>query len=83
MTQQGENLEDVVKIGQKIKVEGDLKGLGNIIIDGFVEGNVETNEDVFIGEQARVNANIKAKNAEISGEDLQETAEGKESVLSK
>lgn len=55
-------------IGPSIKVKGNFNGKGNIIIDGTLEGSLKTDANVFIGEKARVNANIDANEALISGE---------------
>jgi cytoskeletal protein CcmA (bactofilin family) len=55
-------------IGPSIKVKGNFNGKGNIVIDGALEGSLKTDANVFIGEKARVNANIDANEALISGE---------------
>jgi cytoskeletal protein CcmA (bactofilin family) len=55
-------------IGPSIKVKGNFHGKGNIVIDGSLEGSLKTDANVFIGEKAKVNANIDANEAFISGE---------------
>lgn len=55
-------------IGPSIKVKGNFNGRGNIVIEGILEGSLKTDANVFIGEKARVNANIEASEAFISGE---------------
>lgn len=55
-------------IGPSIRVKGNFNGKGNIVIDGVLEGSLKTDANVFIGEKARVNANIDANEALISGE---------------
>ncbi len=55
-------------IGPSIKVKGNFHGQGNIIIEGSVEGSVKTNGFLLIGEKAKINASIEAKDAKIGGE---------------
>ena len=55
-------------IGPSIKVKGNFNGKGDIVIEGVLEGSLKTDANVFIGEKARVNANIEASEAFISGE---------------
>jgi len=55
-------------IGPSIKVKGNFNGKGDIVIEGILEGSLKTDANVFIGEKARVNANIEASEAFISGE---------------
>jgi len=50
-----------------VKVEGELASEGNIRIDGQVTGNVQTTQNLAVGEQAVIIANIKALNAVIAG----------------
>lgn len=55
-------------IGPSVKVKGNFKGTGNIIVDGQLDGSLKTTNVLFVGEQAKINANIEAKEAKISGE---------------
>lgn len=55
-------------IGSSIKVKGNFNGQGDIIIEGVLEGSLKTESNVFIGEQAKINANIEALEVLISGE---------------
>lgn len=55
-------------IGASIKVKGNFQGQGNIIVEGSLEGSLKTASDVFIGDQAKVVANIESKGAVINGE---------------
>ncbi len=55
-------------IGASIKVKGNFNGQGDIVIEGMLEGSLKTEANVFIGEKAKVNANIEASEAMISGE---------------
>ncbi len=55
-------------IGASIKVKGNFQGQGNIIIEGTLEGSLKTNANLFIGEKAKVIANVEAKDAIVNGE---------------
>lgn len=55
-------------IGASIKVKGNFNGQGDIVIEGALEGSVKTAANVFVGEKARVSANIDASEALINGE---------------
>lgn len=54
-------------IGPSVKVKGDFNCQGSMIIEGIVEGNLKTENDLYIGEKSKIIADIKAKNAKISG----------------
>lgn len=54
-------------IGPAIKVKGNFNGKGNTIIEGELEGSLKTDADVFVGSNANILANIKAKTAKIGG----------------
>lgn len=55
-------------IGASIKVKGNFQGQGNIIIEGALEGSLKTDSNLFVGEKAKVVANIESKDAIINGE---------------
>lgn len=55
-------------IGPSVKVEGDLNANGNIIIEGSVSGNITTDKDITIGQNANIIADVKAGNATIAGQ---------------
>jgi cytoskeletal protein CcmA (bactofilin family) len=55
-------------IGASIKVKGNFHGQGNIIIEGQLEGNLRTDANLFVGEKAKIVANIEANDAIINGE---------------
>lgn len=55
-------------IGPAIKVKGNFNGKGNIVIEGVLEGSLKTDANVFIGEKAKLNANIEANEAFVAGE---------------
>jgi len=54
-------------IGPSVKVEGNFKGEGDLLIDGVLIGNLETENNLKVGSGAIIEANIKANNAFISG----------------
>lgn len=55
-------------IAEGVKVEGNFVSHGNIIIDGAVKGSIKTDQDLRVGEKAKVTANVVATNVLISGE---------------
>jgi cytoskeletal protein CcmA (bactofilin family) len=55
-------------IGASIKVKGNFHGQGNIVIEGMLEGSLKTDANIFIGEKARVVANVEAKDLVVNGE---------------
>ncbi|MCX6797637.1 MAG: polymer-forming cytoskeletal protein [Candidatus Falkowbacteria bacterium] len=55
-------------IGSSIKVKGNFHGQGNIIIEGSLEGSLKTEANLFIGDKAKIVANIEAQEAIINGE---------------
>ncbi|MCD4704979.1 polymer-forming cytoskeletal protein [bacterium] len=62
------NIKDTETIiGESVMVEGEFNGHGNVIIEGKLNGNLNTDGHVLVGEKAEINANIKASSAFISG----------------
>jgi cytoskeletal protein CcmA (bactofilin family) len=55
-------------IGASIKVKGNFQGQGNIIVEGALEGSLKTDANLFIGDRAKITANIESKDAIINGE---------------
>jgi len=55
-------------IGASIKVKGNFHGQGNIVIEGQLEGSLKTEANLFVGEKAKIVANIEADDAIINGE---------------
>jgi len=58
---------DDTVIGHSIKIEGDLVSNGSIVVEGEVVGSLKTEQTLRVGERAKVVAEIKAKEAFISG----------------
>jgi cytoskeletal protein CcmA (bactofilin family) len=54
-------------IGHSVKVDGNFRGDGNVIIEGEVKGSVKTKKDVKVGERAMIKASIDAANAFVAG----------------
>ncbi len=54
-------------VGTSVKLKGNLKSDGDIIIDGIVTGELKTKGSVIIGPNANIIANIKAKDITVSG----------------
>lgn len=68
-------------IGAGVKVQGELTGEGDMIIDGLVHGTIQTSGDVTIGANGRIVAPIKGGNITIHGEvEGPITAEGEVSI---
>lgn len=54
-------------VGTSVKLKGNIKSDGDIIVDGIVTGEIKTKGSVIIGKNANVLANIKASNITVSG----------------
>jgi cytoskeletal protein CcmA (bactofilin family) len=54
-------------IGADVNVKGNLKNKGSIQINGTVEGEIKSDENITVGESAIVTGPIAAKNVLISG----------------
>ncbi len=55
-------------IGQDTRIEGKIVTSGSLRIDGEVDGDIQGEGDVVIGETGHVRAGIKAVNLIIAGE---------------
>ncbi len=54
-------------IGPSVKVEGDFRATGNVLIEGIVHGGLSTDKDLRVGKDAEIVANVVAENAFIAG----------------
>ena len=68
----GRKKEEIVEdidslIGENIKIIGKIEGKGNIRIDGTVEGDIDYDGNIVIGEAGNINGNIKASNISLAG----------------
>lgn len=68
-------LEETIKggetetiIGPSVKVEGDFHGEGSIVVEGQVTGTLKTNQNLKIGSNAKIKADIEASNVLVAGE---------------
>lgn len=66
VTMNRDKVETIIGIG--VTVKGNLISSSPLRIDGVVEGNIECQSDVYIGQDAKVVAEIKAANISIAGE---------------
>lgn len=46
---------------------GDLRVLGGMIVEGDIDGNIETSGNIIVGDKARIRGNIVARAATIRG----------------
>lgn len=61
------DLRDTI-IAQGVRVEGDFNSKGNVIIEGSVIGSIKTNNNLHVGERAKISASVSAKDAFVAGE---------------
>lgn len=54
-------------IGENIKIIGKIEGQGNLRIDGFVEGDIDYDGNIVVGESGKVYGNIKASDISLAG----------------
>jgi len=62
------NKEIETIIGPSVQVEGNFNSKGNVVIEGGLKGTLKTVKNIKIGDDAKINANIAANNAIVSGE---------------
>ena len=54
-------------IGENIKIIGKIEGSGNLRIDGIIEGDVDYNGSITLGETGKVKGNIICEDIVIAG----------------
>ncbi len=54
-------------VGKGSSIKGDLRVNGFIRIDGDIDGNLETDGAVIVGEKARIRGNLNAKSVIVGG----------------
>ena len=54
-------------VGATVKIEGDLVSEGDIKVDGLVAGKIKTSKNLFVGPMAKIEADVEAQNAILSG----------------
>lgn len=62
-----ENTTDTI-IGINVTLKGNLHNKGSIQVNGNVEGEVRSDENILIGETAKIKGPVVAKKIEVSGE---------------
>ncbi|MCX6808883.1 MAG: polymer-forming cytoskeletal protein [Candidatus Berkelbacteria bacterium] len=62
-----ENSVDTI-IGVNVTLKGNLYNKGSIQVNGSVEGEVKSDENVIVGESAHIKGPVIAKKIEVSGE---------------
>lgn len=55
-------------IGPSVKVEGNFVGEGNVIVEGIVSGSLKTNNNLRVGKEAKIKAEVEAANLFLAGE---------------
>ena len=61
--------EEKTVIGERISIEGQIKGGEHLVIEGEMKGNVEMEKHNFtVGSSGRVDGEIRAQNVSISGQ---------------
>lgn len=55
-------------IGPSVKVEGDFVTEGNIVVEGTVCGTIKTTQNLKVGANSKIFADISCENALIAGE---------------
>lgn len=77
------NQKTPMAIGSTIKIKGDVSGDEDLIIHGTVEGDINLSDhNVIIGNNGKVNANIRARQIEVEGS-LKGDLVGSEKVIIK
>jgi len=59
--------EDVSILSQGIKIEGKFNSSGDVRLDGVVVGDVNVNGNLTLGETAKIQGDVTAKNVIVSG----------------
>ncbi len=64
-----ENVSASASIGKSLQVRGEVRGSEDLIVDGFVEGTITlSGSRLTIGANAKVNANVAARDVIILGQ---------------
>jgi len=54
-------------IAQGVRVEGEFRSSGDVVIDGELNGSLETASSLHVGESAVIKADVTAKTAVVAG----------------
>lgn len=60
-----ENIDSL--IGENIKIIGRIEGKGNLRIDGTVEGDIDYDGNIVVGQNGKIFGNVKSKDISLSG----------------
>ena len=55
-------------IGKSITVRGTLRGEGDLVVEGTVEGTIELRDQLLVQQSGRVSADVQAANLTVYGE---------------
>lgn len=55
-------------IGSTVKIEGNFKGDGDVVVEGEVAGKLSTKKNLTVGENAKIAADVEAINALVAGQ---------------
>jgi cytoskeletal protein CcmA (bactofilin family) len=55
-------------IAQGVRVEGEFVSQGNVVVEGDVQGTIQTAGDLNVGTESKIRADVTAKNAVVAGE---------------
>jgi cytoskeletal protein CcmA (bactofilin family) len=76
----GVRSEEATVISKGVKIEGKLSCSGSIRIDGDVQGDINSQSNVVVGENGRVNGQINADSITIGGQ-VTGTVKAKEKLV--
>lgn len=65
---EGSPREAETVIGPSVKVEGNFAGSGNVVVEGNFNGTLKTSQNLRVGSEAKVKADVEAANAYVAGE---------------
>ena len=67
LIKESRSAEDVSILSQGVKIEGKFTSSGDVRLDGVIVGNVNVNGNLTLGETAKIQGDVSAKNVIISG----------------
>lgn len=65
--QKKDGYEGTTVIAEGVKVQGEFRGEGPMVIDGIVHGTITTKKNIDIGQTAKIDADIKAGSIVVAG----------------
>lgn len=67
MNQTHQNNQPLNTIAQGTRLKGEVRFEEDVLIDGYVEGSIQVNGKLIVGENAQIEADIEASEVEIHG----------------